>query len=226
MYVSGRPDRSLADSEVLAPRMRRRRAFTLVLLTLLVPGSAQLVAGHRQLGRVGIRAWLGVVGLVVVLGLLLLTDRSHAISVIGRAWVLSCLELSSSVSPRCGRSCSSTRGGWVVPAAADPRPPLAHGRDGRAARGHLRRPRVCREQRGRRAPGPGRAVLDAAAARCGQRPLQHAAARRRHRQDRVGTRPDSIQLVSIDAKTGRTVTFGFSRDTENIDFRPGSTMPG
>ena len=36
--------------------------------------------------------------------------------------------------------------------------------------------------------------------------------------------PDSIQLVSIDEDTGRAVTFGFSRDTENINFRPGSTM--
>ena len=43
-------------------------------------------------------------------------------------------------------------------------------------------------------------------------------------RDRVGTRPDSIQLASIDADTGSAVTFGFSRDTENINFRPGSTM--
>ena len=43
-------------------------------------------------------------------------------------------------------------------------------------------------------------------------------------KDRVGTRPDSIQLASVDAQTGRAVMFGFSRDTENINFRPGSVM--
>ena len=38
---------------------------------------------------------------------------------------------------------------------------------------------------------------------------------------RVGLRPDSIQLASVDAETGRAVLFGFSRETENIRFRPG-----
>ena len=38
---------------------------------------------------------------------------------------------------------------------------------------------------------------------------------------RVGLRPDSIQLASVDAETGRAVLFGFSRETENIRFRAG-----
>jgi LCP family protein required for cell wall assembly len=44
--------------------------------------------------------------------------------------------------------------------------------------------------------------------------------------DRIGTRPDSIQLASVDADTGRTVLFGFSRETEHIRFRAGSVMAG
>ncbi len=43
---------------------------------------------------------------------------------------------------------------------------------------------------------------------------------------RTGLRPDSIQLASVDAETGRAVLFGFSRETENIRFRPGSVMAG
>jgi polyisoprenyl-teichoic acid--peptidoglycan teichoic acid transferase len=43
---------------------------------------------------------------------------------------------------------------------------------------------------------------------------------------RVGMRPDSMQLASVDAETGRAVLFGFSRETENIRFRPGSIMAG
>ncbi|MEO6791728.1 MAG: LCP family protein, partial [Ornithinibacter sp.] len=41
---------------------------------------------------------------------------------------------------------------------------------------------------------------------------------------RDGLRADSLQLVSVDAETGRAVLFGFSRETENITFRPGSVM--
>ena len=39
-------------------RVRFRRAVTLMVMTLFVPGSAQLVAGRRQVGRVAIRVWL------------------------------------------------------------------------------------------------------------------------------------------------------------------------
>src|SRR5690348_2003535 len=86
--LSGRHDRSLADADVLGPRMHRRRAFTLVLLTLLVPGSAQLVAGNRRLGRLALRAWLAAVAVVVGLGLLLLVSRSTAIGLLSHSWVL------------------------------------------------------------------------------------------------------------------------------------------
>jgi LCP family protein required for cell wall assembly len=65
---SSRPDRSAALA-----RIRFRRALTLLLMTLVLPGSAQLVAGRRQVGRVAIRVWLACVAalaLVVVVGLL------------------------------------------------------------------------------------------------------------------------------------------------------------
>src|SRR3954454_11369883 len=53
-------------------RVRFRRAITLVVMTLLVPGSAQLVAGRREVGRLALRIWLGLVvalALVVLLGM-------------------------------------------------------------------------------------------------------------------------------------------------------------
>ena len=43
---------------------------------------------------------------------------------------------------------------------------------------------------------------------------------------RWGLRPDSIQLASVDAETGRAVLLGFSRETELIHFEPGSVMAG
>ena len=53
-------------------RVRFRRAVTLVLMTLFLPGSAQLVAGRRDVGRIAIRVWLSVLGAllaVVLIGL-------------------------------------------------------------------------------------------------------------------------------------------------------------
>jgi LCP family protein required for cell wall assembly len=53
-----------------AARVRYRRALMLMVMTLVVPGSAQLVAGNRRLGRVATRLWaalvvLGVLGIVL-----------------------------------------------------------------------------------------------------------------------------------------------------------------
>src|SRR3954453_12341419 len=58
---------------VAASRVRFRRAVTLLVMTLLVPGSAQLAAGRRDVGGLALRVALTVVGglaLVVVLGLM------------------------------------------------------------------------------------------------------------------------------------------------------------
>ena len=40
-----------------AARVRFRRAMALMLMTLLLPGSAQLVAGNRRIGRIALRIW-------------------------------------------------------------------------------------------------------------------------------------------------------------------------
>jgi LCP family protein required for cell wall assembly len=53
-----------------AARVRYRRALMLMVMTLVVPGSAQLVAGDRRVGRIATRLWAslvvaGIVGLVL-----------------------------------------------------------------------------------------------------------------------------------------------------------------
>ena len=52
-----------------AQRVRFRRAVTLMLMTFVLPGSAQLVAGNRRVGLIVLRTWIGllVVGLLAVL---------------------------------------------------------------------------------------------------------------------------------------------------------------
>lgn len=55
-----------------AARVRFRRAVTLLVMTLLLPGSAQLVSGSRKVGRIALRIWLGlavVLAVVVAIGL-------------------------------------------------------------------------------------------------------------------------------------------------------------
>ena len=41
-----------------AQRVRFRRAVTLMLMTLVLPGSAQLVSGRRRVGRIALWTWL------------------------------------------------------------------------------------------------------------------------------------------------------------------------
>jgi len=65
-----------------SPAVRTKRAFVLVLLTLLVPGSAQLVAGDRKLGRTALRVTLCVWALVLLAVVLLLLNRSLVISIV------------------------------------------------------------------------------------------------------------------------------------------------
>jgi LCP family protein required for cell wall assembly len=51
-----------------AQRVRFRRAVTLMLMTLVLPGSAQLVSGKRRVGRIALWTWLTllVVGVLAV----------------------------------------------------------------------------------------------------------------------------------------------------------------
>ena len=61
------------QAEERSARIRFRRALSLMLMTLVAPGSAQVVAGHRRVGLVALRVWAvvwGVVVLTVLLGAL------------------------------------------------------------------------------------------------------------------------------------------------------------
>jgi LCP family protein required for cell wall assembly len=59
--LDGRP-RSADDR---AARVRFRRAVALMVMTLLLPGSAQLVAGNRRVGRIALRIWILLVATVL-----------------------------------------------------------------------------------------------------------------------------------------------------------------
>lgn len=59
-------------------RIRFRRALTLMAMTVLLPGSAQLVAGNKRIGRVAVRISLMLWIVVLALVAILLTSRSSA----------------------------------------------------------------------------------------------------------------------------------------------------
>ena len=62
-----------ADRLARSSRVRARRALGLVGMSVVVPGSAQFVAGNRRIGRAAMRIWatLWAVAILVLLGLLL-----------------------------------------------------------------------------------------------------------------------------------------------------------
>ena len=208
MYVSGRADRSLADSETLAPADAPP--------TGVHPGAAHPRSSPAAPswwpatgGSAGLalRAWLGrgrrsssCCGLVAPRRPL---ARDRAAS--AAAWVLGVLESAPHrCTPRCGPSCSSTRGGSVAPAACSsapaacspPSPPCCSWSPPVAS---------CMP---RAASAPARQALgslfsDGAAAGAVDGRYNVLLLGADTGKDRVGTRPDSIQLVSIDARTGR-----------------------
>ena len=49
-----------------ATRVRFRRAMSLMVMTLILPGSAQLLAGNRRVGHLALRVWLAFVATLVL----------------------------------------------------------------------------------------------------------------------------------------------------------------
>ncbi|MGL5864918.1 MAG: LCP family protein [Dermatophilaceae bacterium] len=208
------------------PRVARRRAVTLLVLTVLLPGSAQLVAGRRELGRFAMRV-LAVVAIAgALLGALALVSRPAALTVLTHRWVLAVAEwalyglaalwavllvdawrLGRTPAPACGARRALLAA--LVVLLAGPASVVWAGR----AVGQV-------GDTVGAVFGAGRA-LEAVDGRYTILLLGGDSG-----AGRLGTRPDSIQLASIDADTGRAVLFGFSRETENIVFRPGSVMAG
>jgi hypothetical protein len=192
---------------------------------MVLPGSAQLLAGSRRLGHLGLRLWLTLWAAAVLWGVAFLFDRSLALGLVGRAWILAVVE-------------------WVLLAYAVLWAALF------ADAWRLARPRRLSVDTRRLLAAVTVVVMVLACGATAWASRSVAAARAavsavfagtttveptdgRYNilllgadtgKDRVGTRPDSIQLVSVDAETGRAVSFGFSRDTENITFRHGSVM--
>jgi LCP family protein required for cell wall assembly len=207
------------------PRFMTRRATWLAVLHVLIPGSAQTLAGSRRIGRFALGLWLlGWAALVAAILLwflmpqLLLTLPTNAlgltvVQLLLAAWAVGWLLLTVDTA-RLLRLVRVT--------------PL-----GRAALAGLLTVALV--------VGVGAAGWGAWAAGVARSTIGGVFANARTElpadgrynilllggdagQGRSGLRPDSVSVVSLDALTGDMVTFGLPRDTDPIPFSDGSPM--
>jgi LCP family protein required for cell wall assembly len=205
--------------------VRFRRAVTLLLMTLLLPGSAQLVAGRRKVGRMAIRVWLSLAVAVVLVVLLGMVWPGSVYWLASNTVVLGAVRL----------VLCAVAVGWAVlfvdawrlgqPMALRQGHRLAVvGLNGflcfAVAGTLLFASHIVAVQRGLISTmfGDGTAT-EAQHGRFNVLLLGgHSGA------DRWGLRPDSITVASVDAETGRTVLFGLPRNMLNFPFAEGSVM--
>jgi LCP family protein required for cell wall assembly len=213
----------LKSARTMSARLRLRRAVTLLLLTLVVPGSAQLVAGRRRVGRIAVRTWVGALATGVLLALLAVLDRRLFLNLFTRNAVLLLLTV----------ALVALAAGWAylfVDAWRLGRPGQLSVPGRRAVAGLAVALLVltCGPMAyAARQVSAGRAALSGVFG-------GHQQSRATHGRynvlllggdsgpDRVGARPDSVTLVSMDQSTARTVLLSFPRNLEDIPFPAGS----
>ncbi|MEY4492165.1 MAG: hypothetical protein RL085_576, partial [Actinomycetota bacterium] len=203
----------------------RKRAWWLIVLTLIVPGSAQLVAGNRKLARIGITATLvfwALALLAIVIGLI---NRSWLVAIVtmpilvgflalvlfGYAIVFAVLALDTLRLMRLGRLYSRDRwialAGLVTAAVLGTSAISWAGNTAGVSSGAIG---SIFNQGGFTSPSNGRYNILLLGGDSGK--------------DRFGIRPDSIAVLSIDATTGKTVNIGIPRNMQRVSFSEGSPM--
>ncbi|MDQ0077101.1 LCP family protein [Arthrobacter oryzae] len=205
--------------------VRTKRAFVLLLLTLFVPGSAQIVAGDRKLGRIALRVTLAVWGLAIAALVLLLTNRTLLIGILTNT-VASLLIIIILVALALGWAAlfvNTLRLIRPVLLAPGMRPivgvalvlamVLSSGTLGYAA--YVLN--VSRNAIGSIfSAGP---AIDPVEGRYNFLMMGGDAG-----DDRTGRRPDSLSVLSVDAKTGQTAIISVPRNLQNAQFSEGSPM--
>jgi LCP family protein required for cell wall assembly len=206
--------------------VRTKRAFLLILLTLFVPGSAQIAAGDRKLGRIALRVTLTVWALVILALVLLFTNRTLLINIVTNpvASLLIVLVL------------TALAVGWAVlfintlrlirpvllPPRMRPAVGIALALAMVASSGSLGYAayllNVSRNAIGSifNANGP---ALEPVDGRYNFLMMGGDAG-----ADRTGRRPDSLSVLSVDAKTGKTAIISVPRNLQNARFSEGSPM--
>ena len=208
-----------------AAQVLNKRAFLLILMTLLVPGSAQTVAGNRRIGRIALRITLTVWALTLAVVLLLVASRSTLITLLTTpvASLLLVIGLAALAVGWAGLFINTLR--LIRPVMLAPRIRaavvvslvfamiLSSGslgyaayllNVGRTAIGSIFSNGPAME------PSEGRYNFLMMGGDAGA--------------DRTGRRPDSLSVISVDAKTGKTAIISVPRNLQNAQFSEGSPM--
>lgn len=206
-------------------RIQFRRALTLTAMTLVMPGSAQLVMGNRNIGRIAIRIWLGFLALGALVLFLSMTSRTGLFSLMTNPRLL-------------------TFGRYVLMAGAVAWVALIIdawrlGQPLKMARNHRLwmtglNGALCFVTAGTMFFAAHLVAVQSSfigtvfAAETVSKPEEG-----RYNvlmlggdsgADRSGLRPDSLTVASIDKDTGRTVLIGLPRNLQNVPFPKGSVM--
>jgi polyisoprenyl-teichoic acid--peptidoglycan teichoic acid transferase len=209
----------------ISARIQFRRALTLMAMTLVMPGSAQLVMGNKRIGRIGVRIWIGFLVAAAALLVVSLTSRTGLFSLLTNPTLL-------------------TLGRWTLIVGAIAWVALMIdawrlGRPLEMARRHRLwmtglNSALCFVTAGvmffaahtvstsqsfvgtvfsastTSAPEHGRYNVLLLGGDSGP--------------DRSGVRPDSLTVASIDKDTGKTVLIGLPRNLEDVPFKAGTVM--
>jgi LCP family protein required for cell wall assembly len=202
--------------QVKSQRIKLRRGLTFLFMTLVLPGSAQMAAGNKRIGRFALRSWAVLIGAIVAVGVMALVWRGGFITLMSSQVPLRILQGVLMLAGIC----------WallMIDAWRISRPPeLArrHRLGFATLSGALvfvvtgamfASASIVSDQRdfmGAVFSGGGDKV--AKAGRINILLLGGDAGK-----DRVGLRPDSITVASVDVDSGRTVLFSLPRTLED-----------
>ncbi len=206
-------------------RIQFRRALTLTAMTLVMPGSAQLVAGNRRVGRLGVRVWLTFLAFGALMLLLSVTSRTGLFSLLTNPRLLTLgrfVLIAGAIS-------------WVALLVDAWRlgRPLEMGRRHRLWMTGLNST-LCFATAGAMFFAAHLVAVQSSfiGAVFASNTVSHPEDGRYNvlllggdsGPDRAGLRPDSLTIASIDKDTGRTVLIGLPRNMQNIPFPKGSPM--
>ena len=208
-----------------AARVRFRRAMALMVMTLVLPGSAQLVAGNRRIGLIALRIWFGLAVAVLTTFVVGLAWHELVFWLVSNTLMLGLLRFALMLAAI----------GWAalfVDAWRIGQPltlQMGHRRAAVGVNGFL-----CLSVAG--------SLLFGAHLVGVQRDFMltmfgsgHTTSAHDGRYNvllvggdsgagRWGLRPDSMTIASIDEETGRTVLIGLPRNMTNFPFVKGSVM--
>jgi polyisoprenyl-teichoic acid--peptidoglycan teichoic acid transferase len=219
------PDGGRYSTADRAQRVRFRRAMTLMVMTLVIPGSAQLVAGNRRLGRIATRVWMAVVAAVLISAVVSALAHSFVFWAASNTLLLALLRL----------ALMALAVGWALLFMDAWRlgQPLGLQRQQRLAvvgvNGFLSLAVAGSLLFGAHMVGVQRQFMltmfgDGAVVGAHDGRFNVLLLGGDSGAGRWGLRPDSLTVASIDARTGKTVLVGLPRNMQNFPFAEGSPM--